>query len=298
MTLGDQTTLLITVLMAYAMALPLRTGLFSVAPAAFASIGGYASALFMINQGMAFLPATALAVLGCGVIGALLTIPLARITGLYTAIATLAVLVVTGGVISSMSITGGQNGLIGIPHGDPRWLLVVLIVVSAICWVWLDRSHTGRRLDAVGEDPILASARGIDVARFRAIALILSAATAGAAGACYAHAFFVLTPTVFGFAFAIQVAAVAVVGGATHWAGPLCGGLLIGLVNQLMSSYANWGLAIDGAIMVLVIVLFPSGLSGPLRKFFRGRRLLPARTNLSSTDGAAGGEGGHAAVGA
>jgi branched-chain amino acid transport system permease protein len=296
MTLGDQTTLLITVVMAYAMALPLRTGLFSVAPAAFASIGGYAAALFMIKQGLGFVPATLLAVVGCGVVGALLTIPLARITGLYTAIATLAVLVVTQGIISSMNITGGQNGLIGIPHGDPRWLLVLLIVISAVGWIWLDRSHTGRRLDAVGEDPILASARGIDVARFRAIALIVSAATAGAAGACYGQAFFVLTPSIFGFTFAIQIASVTVVGGATHWAGPLCGGLLIGLVNQLMSNYANWGLAIDGAIMVLVVVLFPSGLSGPLRRFFRGRRLLPARW-ISSED-TTGGGGDHAAVGA
>jgi branched-chain amino acid transport system permease protein len=296
MTLGDQTTLLITVVLAYAMALPLRTGLFSVAPAAFAAIGGYASALFMIKGGMSFIPATALAVLGCALVGAVLTIPLGRITGLYTAIATLAVLVVTEGVISSMGITGGQNGLIGIPHGDPRWLLVLLIVASAAGWIWLDRSQAGRRLDAVGEDPILAAARGIDVARVRAIALIVSAATAGAAGACYGQAFFVLTPGIFGFAFAIQIASVTVVGGATHWAGPLAGGLLIGLVNQLMSSYANWGLAIDGAIMVLVIVLFPSGLAGPLRRTFRGRHLRPPR-RISSGD-TAGGEGTHATAGA
>ncbi|MDO8210124.1 branched-chain amino acid ABC transporter permease [Conexibacter sp. CPCC 206217] len=296
MTVADSTTLLITVSMAYAMCLPLRTGLFSVAPAAFASIGGYCSALLMMKSGLSFPAATLGAIAMCAVIGALLTIPLARITGLYTAIATLAVLVVTQGVISSMGITGGSNGLIGIPNGDSRWLLLLIIAISAAGWFWLDHSQTGRRVDAVGGDAILAAARGIDVARIRAIGLTLSAATAGAVGAAYAHAFFVLTPTIFGFNFAIQIAAVAVVASAGHWASPLLAGILLGLVNQLMSDYANWGLAVNGAIMVAVIVLVPSGLSGPLRHTFRGRGLRGRLTARRNGDDSIDREGGHAAA--
>jgi branched-chain amino acid transport system permease protein len=301
MTLADSTMLLITVLLAYSMALPLRAGLFSVAPAAFAAIGAYTCGLFMTNLGTGFALGTLVAVAGCMVIGALLCAPLARITGLYTAIATLAVLVVTQGVIASMKVTGGTIGLLGIPDGDTRPFLLVLIALSLGGWVWLDRSHAGRRFDAVGADPVLASVRGISVGRARAIALTLSAGTAAAAGAAYAHAFFVLTPEVFGFSFAIQIAAVAVVGGATHAFGPLAGGLLLGLVNIAMVDYANWGLAVNGIVMVAVVVLYPQGLAGPLRRLLRDRRFrndTPDPRHGAPSDGQDDHERGQQGVGA
>ena len=272
MTSAQTTTLLITVVLAYSMALPLRAGLFSVAPAAFAAIGAYTCALFMLDLHTNFAVATLVAVGGCMAIGALLCLPLARVTGLYTAIATLAVLVVTEGIISSLAITGGSTGLIEIPQGDTRPFLIGLIIAILITWIWLDYSQIGRRFDAAGTDPVLASVRGINVGLTRAVALVVSEGLAAAAGAAYAHTFYVLTPEAFGFSFAIEIAAVAVVGGATYSLGPLFGGLLLGFVNIAMTGYANWGIAINGLVMVVVIVLYPEGIAGPLRRLLRDWR--------------------------
>ncbi len=276
LTPADVTHVLILCLLTYSMAATLRVGLFSIAPAGFAGIGAYVAGLLMVKSHWPFAAALPAAALVCALGGALLSIPLARISGIYTSIATLAFVVVATGVENTLPITGGSLGLIGIRHLDLRWpLAATLAAVLGIAY-WLEGSSLGRRLDVTGEDPVLATVLGIRIGLLRSLAIVASALIAGWAGAIYAASFYVVTPADFNFFFAITIAAYTVVGGVTFWCGPLLGSLFLGYLNVQLRDLANWGQVVTGAAMVVTIVLAPDGLAGPLRKRFRARLGSPA----------------------
>jgi branched-chain amino acid transport system permease protein len=265
------TFILIMVLLAYAVALPLRVGMFSVAPVAFAGIGAYTSALIVMKLGVPIVVGIAVATVGCGLAGAVLAFPLLRIRGLFTAVATLAFVVIATGVETGLGITGGENGLIDVPSANLRVELIAVVVVLVAVWWWIDHSQTGRRLDVAAHDVALASTLGIVVMRYRFACLVASAAIGGFAGALYAHSFYFLVPDNFNIYFTIDVAAYAIVGGTNYWLGPLIGAGVLAYLTEILNGIPNWANIILGVIMVVVVVVYPSGVGGGLRRMFRYR---------------------------
>lgn len=271
---SDVTFILVMVLLAYAMAIPLRVGLFSIAPAAFAGLGGYGSALMVMKLDVPIAVGIISATVGCMLGGAILAIPLLRIRGLFTAIATLALVVIATGVESGLGITGGEAGLVGVPFADLRPTLIAAIVAAVAAWWWVDHSQTGRRMDLAGHDVALASTLGVVVVRYRFACLTLSAGLAGCAGALYAHSFYFLAPTTFDIYFAINISAYAIVGGPDYWIGPLLGAGLLAYLTRALTGIENWTSVIVGAIMTLVVVFYPGGVGGGLRRLLRYRNAI------------------------
>jgi branched-chain amino acid transport system permease protein len=273
-TSSDVTRILILALLTYSMALPLRCGLFSIAPAAFAAIGAYVSALLTIHEILPMPLAIAAATLSCAAAGLILALPLVRVQGIYTAIVTLAFVVITTGAASSLEVTGGTLGLAGVPFADLRLVLCVALVLAIAGWVWLDHSALGRRIDVVGRDPLLASTVGVEVRTVRLAALVVSATIAGFAGALYAHSFHFIYPPNFDFYFALIIAVYVVIGGVTHWAGPILTVVVLAGVRASVPDHALWADAGAGAAMILVMVLYPDGVGGALRRHLRGARVV------------------------
>lgn len=261
----------IAIVLAYSMALCLRAGLFSLGPAAMAGIGAYSYAVIgtktHISPQLAFAAAIGLT----AVAGLVIALPLARIKGIYTAIATLAVVVIAAGLEGSLSLTGGFNGLSGYTFGSPNDFMYGVIVVLALGYLWLDRGRLGRRLDTAGTDPVLAGAVGFPIRRARIVVLVVSALIAGIAGASYAYGFGYVSSTDFGFPLAIQVAAFAVVGGSRHWLGPLIAAGVLSTLGTNVVSVGNKADVILGAVMIIVMVAYPGGLSSALRRLTRQR---------------------------
>jgi len=153
---------------------------------------------------------------------------------------------------------------------------VALVLVMA-GFIYLDHSFLGRRLALAGQDPVLARTLGIRVALLRVCTLIISAGIAGFAGGLYAYEFNYIDPTLFTFAFAITIAANAVLGGHQHWAGPAIGALILGLLGIYLNSIPGWSTVISGLTLALIMIFQPSGAGGLLRRATRYRWARPAR---------------------
>jgi branched-chain amino acid transport system permease protein len=268
---SDVAYLLITALLAYSMSISLRVGLFSIAPAGFAGLGAYVFGLCTVNEHWSSVPAAVAAVVACLLAGAILAQPLGRIRGVYTSIATLAFVVVMTDLESSLGVTGGSLGLVGIPYGDVRLAGLIGIIVVAALFYYLDHSFAGRRLDVIRHDPVVARTLGSNVALARFWTLVVSAGIAGFAGVLYAREYNFIAPTDFSFTFAIAIAASAVFGGYTHWLGPLVGSFALGLLGIYLRPYLGWSDLISGLLLAWLMVWQPMGLGGVFRHLLRYR---------------------------
>jgi branched-chain amino acid transport system permease protein len=265
----DVVYILLAVIIAYAMALPLRLGLFSIAPAALAGVAGYTYAFFSTTGhqpiGIALLAGVAAAFL----LGAALAVPLGRIRGIYTGIATLSMVAIATGIESGSSWTGGPMGYSRIPTDSVTGWVVLVSILTVAGAIWLDRSTWGRKYDLVGSNPAVAASVGIDVGRMRRIGLVLSAVLAGIFGVLFTRNIGYISPDDFNFFFAINIAAYAIVGGVRHWAGPAIGATLISIPSTSMINLGLWNPYITGLAMTLVLIFLPQGLGQELRMRFR-----------------------------
>jgi len=128
----------------------------------------------------------AAAVLLAGVVGVLVGLPVLRLRGVFLAIATIGFIeALRLGVILNLPITGEGLGLKNDnadPLGGIYLVLVSLLVVLFLVWR-LTKGRLGAAWAAIRQDELAALSQGIDVARYKMIAFVLSAILAGFAGA-------------------------------------------------------------------------------------------------------------------
>lgn len=277
MTSAAETNALITMLLVYATTATLRVGIFSIAPVGFAACGSYTVAILLTKTSVPFPLAVLIGIAGTVAVAIALAIPLLRLLGIYAALATLAFLIVVQGVIESLTITGGSLGIFDIPFSDMRQVLAVAVVVTLALWYWVDHSFVGRHFDTIAENPVLAASMGINVPMLRLAAIVYSAVVAAFAGGLYARSFYVISPGVFGFSFAISIAALAVIAGSGYWAAPFISTATIGLIPIVFTGLGNWGAILQGGLMTLVVMVYPDGIAGVAR-----RLLMPHRAVLAT----------------
>ncbi len=253
---------LINMLLAASMQVALSSGVFSVATVGFMAIGAYVSTLLTQRLDAPF----GLALLG-GILAALastvfLIYPVQRLRGLHLAISTVAfVLVLQVAVRNLPDLTGGANGLYGIPVRTELWQLLVSAAVLGLLLQSMRSSRTGRALRAMREDDTVAAATGVDIGRYRNLAFLLSAAIGGLAGAFSAHLLNVISPDVFGFERIVQVLSMVVLGGMGSWSGAYLGAAVLTLLPEVLRPLADWRDIANGAILILVVIYLPGGLA-------------------------------------
>lgn len=252
---------------------------------AFYAIGAYVSALLTL-AGWPLWLALPLAGVASGLIGALLAIPALRVSGPYLAMITIAfAFVVHHGLIEWRDVTGGSNGLMGIPMPelaglDPSVLLALLagaLMIGALLFYQrLSRSSWGMAMRAVKASEIAARSLGFNPVISKTLAFALSAALTGLAGGLLAPLLMFINPESFPFSQSILFVLAVIVGGSGMLFGPLIGALLIVLVPELLSDFAEYRLLIFAALLLLVLWIAPNGLLGALAKrLLKPTRLLP-----------------------
>jgi len=246
---------------------------------AFYAIGAYLSALLTL-AGLPLVAALPLATLGCALLGGLLAIPALRVSGPYLAMITIAfALVVHNGLVEWRGVTGGANGLMGIPLPelgslDPALLLAlgaVALMLAALLFYWsLQRSGWGLAMRAVKASEIAARSLGINPVQTRTLAFALSAALAGAAGALVAPVLMFINPAAFPFSQSILFVLAVIVGGAGMLYGPVLGALVIVVLPELLADFAEYRLLAFSVLLLAVLWAAPRGVLGSLaRRFWR-----------------------------
>ena len=270
------------------------SGVFSFGHAAFMAIGAYAGAIFVIppetkefvipdlpgflaRVHLDTLPATVAAGGIAALVALVLSVPLARLSGLTAGLATFAVLSIVNVVARNwQQVTHGTSGVSGIPTATTLWgALGWALVAMAAAWMF-QRSRIGLRLRASREDEAAARAIGVSVARERTFALVLSAFFAGVAGALYGMFIGSFNPDAFFLNITFLMVVMLVIGGMTSLAGAVSGTIVISALSELLRRVesgfdlgpfelaAKPGLRDVGlALLMLVILIFrPGGLTG------------------------------------
>jgi branched-chain amino acid transport system permease protein len=229
---------------------------------------------FLRHTHIGIVPSLALAAVAGGVYGLAVGLPLMRLSGLPAGIATFAVLGITADVLYYWQKVGPTaQTLSDVPEAG-RWTLGIATIIAIAAAYAYQRSRFGRMLRATREDPAAASATGISVYRQRLIAFTLSGALAGLAGGLYVHQLGLIAPDLTYLDLTFVTLAMLVFGGVASLWGAVLGALAISALNSFLGDAENTvhigfrltlpagtRLVTIGAVMALVIILRPSGLT-------------------------------------
>lgn len=252
-------------LLALSIWLTLSCGLLSMANAAFMGIGAYTSALLSVNFGWNFPSVLLAGALSPALVALIIGAPTLRLSGVYLAMATLAFGEVLRVIVLNLEITGGPEGLNGIPALTQGWHIALILAVVLYGLHRLSRSRVGRAFEAIKEDEVAARLMGIDVDAHKLFAFVLGAGIAGVAGVLNAHFTFFISPREYGFENAVDILTMAVLGGTGSLVGPVLGGSILTLLPEVLRFLQAWRGAVNGAILVLVVLFLPTGLWDPRR---------------------------------
>ncbi|MBM3732393.1 MAG: branched-chain amino acid ABC transporter permease [Acidimicrobiia bacterium] len=146
---------------------------------------------------------------------------------------------------------------------------IAIVVVIAVGL--LRRSHFGRTIEAVAEDPILAAAIGINPQTTRLVAFTISGGLAGLGGGLFAHYVTYINPENFGLMFGIHAVAYTLLGGVGSVLGPVLGAALDIVLLEQLRVFGGYRMIAFGALIVFVLILRPSGLiDRPLSSWSKG----------------------------
>jgi branched-chain amino acid transport system permease protein len=291
-----------------------QSGQISLGHGALMAVGAYSVALLIGNEGWALVPALLAAVAITALVGVGLGAAASRLRGPYLAGATLAFAVGLPALADKFPATfGGENGLVINPPTPPaslgatfpleRWEAWISCAGAVIVMFLLHnllRSGAGRGFRAVRDDEIAASLCGMRVGRTQTLAFIVSAACAGLGGALLAIVLQLAQPGAFPLQLSLSLLTGVVLGGLGSLVGAIWGAALLTLLpnwtNDLAHSFslsqkvsANLPLAIYGVVLIVAMILWPSGIQGGVRAVWdrvvvRRRRARPV-TAAEVSDG-------------
>lgn len=276
----------INAMLALSLYLTFSAGQLSLGAAAFASIGGYVSGILSIRTGLPYPLALAAGTASAAAVGYLLGRPILRLSGVFLAISTLGFGEMVRIAAVNMDITGGAQGLLGIPTETKTWTIYLALVVC--CWfaARLPGSRLGWAMACLRQDEAAARSLGIDAAAVKTAAFTLSAAMAGLAGALNAHLNFLISPGDFGFTTAVNILVFLIVGGTFSWYGPVLGAALMTALPELLRATGitagpmRW--ALSGVILLAVILFLPHGLASLFKRPAKRRKAHAATGEASS----------------
>ena len=239
----------------------------------FAAIGAYASAVLTTSADWPPLLALLAGLLAAGLLALVIGYPTLRLKGHYLAMGTLAIgLIIYEVAVEWQSVTNGYMGISGIPPfaigpleiDSDRAQLLFLSIVAACCLLasWMLRhSRVGRALVALSGSEDAARALGINVARYKLAAFVISAMYAALAGSLLVHIVGFVSPEMIGMNMVILAFTMLYVGGIGTTTGPLVGAMMIGLLPELFRPLKDYQDLVYGVALILILIYAPGGLA-------------------------------------
>ena len=252
------------------------TGQFSLAPAAFAMIGGYATALLDFYWKVPLALGIPAAIVVTGLFGLVLGKLVLNLSGPYLSLTTLAFAEIARVVIgNSHEFTRGDQGMHVATLTDSRvayyyiFLFALLVVLAFI--YWLLRGRLGRFMMAVRDDPVGAESRGIDVVRVKMIAFCVSCAICGLAGSLYGTFSQLVSPELGLLQQTGLILSMVVIGGMGSLSGSILGAVLIYMGSEWLRGFGNIQLIVFAVLVILFARYIPGGLWGWIAARLQGR---------------------------
>jgi branched-chain amino acid transport system permease protein len=261
----------INALLALSLNVTLSGGMLSLGNAAFAGLGGYTAGILTVHFKMPYVISLCGGAVVAGLVGLVLGLPVLRLRGVFLAMATLAFGEVVRIAAVNLDITGGAEGLTGIPNVTQTWMIYLAVAGAAYFMAVLRRSQLGWGLVSMREDETAAACLGIHITYYKVLAFTIGAMMAGLAGGMYAHLTYLITPRDFGFFIAVDLLIYNIVGGTRVWYGPILGAALITALPEILRGVGVTAgpirMGVNGLILLLVILFLPNGLASLFTRF-------------------------------
>jgi branched-chain amino acid transport system permease protein len=249
---------------------------------AFFGIGAYAAVvLFKWLQAPLAVQIAGAALMG-GLLGFGVGILTLRLRGIFFAIATVAVIIIMETLMVNWRYVGGATGLQLLrpeamaPFASYTRMVFVVMVIMAVFAVsvarYIQTSWIGRGLRAIRDSEEAAECSGVPTLKLKLFACVVSGALMGAAGAPMPmYLSFIEPASKFNLSYTIGALGGSIIGGMSHWLGPIIGAVLLGSLQQIISvtipGEAN--VLIVGVLLVLFVVAAPEGILGLFKRWFR-----------------------------
>jgi len=251
-----------------------EVGLFDLGHMGFMAIGAYTTAILNTYFGIPIIILLPISAMAAGAFAWLVCSPIIHLRGDYLCIVTIGMGEIVRLTLNNnpFGITGGPNGVFGIDFPSLGrffvvdnstkfyyyiWLIVGLTIIGLVN---LQRSRIGRAWNCIREDEIAAEATGIDVRSYKLLAFILGAGLAGIAGNVYATKLMIVSPESFSFMESCLLFCIVLIGGMGSIPGVLIGAAAISLFPEFFRTFAQYRMLIFGTAMVVMMIFRPGGI--------------------------------------
>jgi branched-chain amino acid transport system permease protein len=252
---------------------------------AFFGTGAYTATVLFKWLGAPLAVQIAAAAVMAGLLGFGVGMLTLRLRGIFFAIATVAVIFIMETLMINWRYVGGATGLqlqrpdVIAPFESYTRMLFVLMAFMAIAAVSIARyvqvSWIGRGLRALRDSEEAAEACGVPTLKLKLFACTVMGVLMGAAGAPMPmYLSFIEPASTFNLNYTIGALGGAIIGGMSHWAGPIIGALLLGSLQQIVTVTISGevNVLVVGVLLVLFVVLAPEGILGLFKKWLRFSR--------------------------
>jgi len=254
------------------------TGQICVGIMAFTGIGAYTSVLLMMKLHWHIWATLPLAGLTSMAIASIIAYPSVRVRGIYFSMVTLFFVQVIQAILMEWkSMTGGSMGILNVPSigiisifglnidfGHPlpySYFVLVITVISLLFLYRIDHSRLGTTMASIEQGELLSKSVGINTVGLKVASFCIGSFFAGVAGCLYAHHLRVLVPSSFGLFPSIYILIDMVAGGRKKFIGPIIGAIILTIIPQLFSSFAQYQPFFYVAALYVVLYTLPGGLA-------------------------------------
>ncbi|MEW6632936.1 MAG: branched-chain amino acid ABC transporter permease [Pseudomonadota bacterium] len=257
-------------------------GRINIGQGAYALMGGYVSAILVMNYGWSFWLTLPAAGVFCAAASVLIGLPILRLRGVYFAMVTLVLTEVARLLALALPITNGAKGIVSIPLPGaltvfgitliPDFatlqnsrlafylLAVTLMVVCFAVMYRLVNSRIGRLCQSLQQNEELASSIGVNIAWLRVIAYAVSSFFGGVAGAIFAAISQSIYPSSFTVTDSVNFMLNCFLGGLGYVFGPMLGTLVLYFGWDLLFQTGQFQLLIYSGLMIVLMLVLPNGL--------------------------------------
>jgi branched-chain amino acid transport system permease protein len=249
---------------------------------AFFGTGAYTAVVLFKSLGVPLIVQILGAAVMAGLLGLAVGLLTLRLRGIFFAIATVAVIFIMETLMVNWRYVGGATGLqllrpeVLAPFATYTRMLFVVMALLAVAAVSIARyiqvSWIGRGLRAIRDTEEAAEASGVPTLKLKLFACVVSGALMGAAGAPMPmYLSFIEPASTFNLSYTIGALGGSIIGGMSHWLGPIIGAILIGSLQQIVTVTipGEVNVLVVGVLLVLFVVVAPEGILGLFKRWFK-----------------------------
>lgn len=247
---------------------------------AFVGLGGYFTAVLLVEFGWSPIYTTVLAGVVAALFALIIGYPSLRIRGPYFSVLTLVIALAVSAIVLNFPKIDASSGIFVTPPGDSIHsssiilfeMMGISLLITIIVAQLIEKSKFGLGLFAIREDEEVASTQGVNTTKVKLAAFVISGGLGGLIGGIFSWYQGVLyVDAIFSVKLSVMIVLMAILGGTNSWVGALIGATIVTVIDRVLTLYIDSSVSqiIFGVLLLVVILYLPGGISGWFKDRFK-----------------------------